>query len=447
VTTALPSPYAAAEWRDRTGRAPASFAQRRLWLIDQRTGSTLEYNRPVAHRLRGPIQCEHLVRAVSVIAERHDVLRTHFSTVDGEPEQIVVDRETPVTVDDQRGYSPADRDEIVRTALQREWSEPFDLNRGPLIRIRILRTADDEHLLIRTYHHIVCDAWSETIFNRELAIIYEALRTRRHHGLEPLPVQYADFARWERRAVDESTFRDGATYWRQHLDGAAGVELPADRIGGDGPKHGAVHRLTLGPASLCDLKRVGRTHGTTLFMTLLSAFAVALHHFADQHDFIIGSPITNRPHSSFESLIGLFVNTLAIRIRIDAPTTFARLLEQVRSTTLAAYRHRDIPFDRVIEAVTSAGGLRNQSFIRVMFALQNAPQGPLTLPGIDIERLHSESPRTRFDLELYAWEWRDELRTWWLYNRDAYDPWRIEHLAGHFRRVVENMCAEPSMTI
>jgi hypothetical protein len=310
--------------RNATGPVPLSHAQRRLWLVDRLLGSTAEYNMPQALRLRGELDRDALQRAVQTIVDRHEILRTRFAEVNGEPVQIV---EPELTID------------IAGTLG--DVNEPFDLTRAPLLRVQLLRVAEREHILFWTCHHIVSDAWSTGVFNSELETLYAAYRAGRENPLPPLPVQYADFALWQRERLDADTLRRGFDYWKQQLAGAPErLDLPTDR---PRPKSqtfvGHEHSVTLDVARLGALKDFGQRNGATLYMTLLAAFAALLERYTGQDDIVVGSPIANRQETQLEQLIGFFVNSLVMRVRVEPRRSFRELLADVRELTQQAFAH------------------------------------------------------------------------------------------------------------
>ncbi|MFL6286412.1 MAG: amino acid adenylation domain-containing protein, partial [Pyrinomonadaceae bacterium] len=435
------------EPQPRPALLPLSYAQRRLWFIDRLQGSSTEYNLPEALRLLGPLDVDALGRALNAIVERHESLRTRFEESGGEAVQIVepeVDLGLPVA--DLSSLDAETRAERVREAMRREASEPFDLSRGPLVRVRLLRLGDEEHVLLRTLHHIVSDGWSQGVFNRELMLLYAAFRRGEPSPLRPLGVQYADFALWQRGWLEGGALEEGVSYWRRQLEGAPErLELPTDRPRPPMQTFAAgTHRLSMSAAQLAELKRVSREHQATLYMTLLSAFAVLLSRHSGQEDIVVGSPIANRQESRLEELIGFFVNTLVMRVQVKPSTSFAGLLSGVRATTLAAYQHQDVPFERLVEELSPERSLNQTPLFQVMFALQNAPEVAHQLAGLTVERLSPEIAEVHFDMEVHAVERGGALEVYWVYNRDLFDQWRVEQLAEHYLRLLETAATEPA---
>jgi len=433
--------------RERPARIPLSYAQQRLWFLDRLEGGSTEYHLPEALRLRGTLDRAALTRAINAIVARHESLRTHFTEIDGAPVQTIEpDVRIAVPVDDLRGLDAAKQWTRVQDALRFEWEDPFDLSRGPLLRLRLLQIDADDHVLVQTLHHIVSDGWSQSVFNRELMELYAAFREDREDPLPPLSVQYADFAIWQRQWLDEGALDEGLTYWTTHLAGIPErLALPADRPRPERQTFVADRcHLLLPPTELAALKKVSQQHQATLYMTVLAAFGVLLSRYSGQDDIVVGSPIANRQDTALEALIGFFVNSLVLRMRVRPDARFADLLEAVRQTTLEAYRYQDVPFERVVEALAPPRSLNTSPLFQVNFALQNAPVTPPHLAKLGLEPLPADELRVHFDLEVHAWEHQGRLDFSWAYNRDLFDRWRMEQMARHYRRVMCAVAADPT---
>jgi non-ribosomal peptide synthetase component F len=433
--------------RNATGPVPLSHAQRRLWLVDRLLGTTAEYNMPQALRLRGELDRDALRRAVQTIVDRHEILRTRFAEVNGEPVQII---EPELSIEIASG-TPASRrlarrrpGAVIESALA-EINDPFDLTRAPLLRVQLLPVSEHEHILLWTCHHIVSDAWSTGVFNSELETLYAAYRAGRANPLPPLPVQYADFALWQRERLDPDTLRRGLDYWKQQLAGAPErLDLPTDR---PRPKTqtfiGHEHSVSVDSARLASLKEFGQRNGATLYMTLLAVFAALLERYTGQDDIVVGSPIANRQETQLEQLIGFFVNSLVMRVRVEPRRSFRALLADVRELTQQAFAHQDIPFERIVEELSPERSLSSTPMFQSTFALQNAPAGAQQLAELEIEPLGGGDVRVRFDLEVYAFEHANGLGLLWIYNRDLFDRWRIEQLARDYDELLDALLANP----
>jgi acyl carrier protein len=422
--------------RHRKGeRAPLSYSQRRLWFINQLQGSSTEYNMPEALRLRGRLDVDALRRTVQSIVDRHESLRTQFAEEQGEPVQIITPSVTvEIPMEDLSGLSEAEQQRQVTAFLNNEWCEPFDLAHGPVLRVKLLKLTEEDHVLMRTFHHIVCDGWSLGVFMREFRDLYEAYSQGRENPLPDLPLQFADFALWQMQWASEGLL-DDLRFWKEHLvEIPEELEIPRDR---ERPPlqtfAGDAYAITLPAEKVAVLKQCGRS---TLYMTLLAAFAVLMHRYSGQDDIVVGSPIANREDERLEGLIGFFANMLVMRVRIDPNASFRELLDQVREFALEAYRHQDIPFERLVEELSVSRSLNRTPIFQVIFALQNAFSGTQELRGLEIEPLPAEDWRVRFDLEVNAVERNGRLDIVWLYNVDLFDRWRIEQMAAHYERLL-----------
>jgi amino acid adenylation domain-containing protein len=434
----------------RPERLPLSNSQQRLWFIDQLEGSSAQYNLPEALRLRGELDVQALRQSINSIVERHETLRTHFAYIDGEPSQIIdAELSVELPVEDLSGLPESEQQEIVLAALNREFELPFDLSRGPLFRMRLLRLRESDHIFLRTLHHIISDGWSQGIFNHEFMRLYEAFRQGQANPLPPLTVQYADYALWQRRWLTDEKVEADLQYWKKQLAGIPEqLELPRDRPRQARRTYAAdVCSITVGPDTVRALKRLGHAHDATLYMTLLSAFAVLLQRYSGQNDIVVGSPIANRQDSQLENLIGFFVNSLIMRVRISAKQSFRELLAVVRGTALEAYQHQDLPFERLVEELSPERRLNAAPIFQVVFALQNAPMAAEQLTGLQIQAVAADRPRVRIDFEVHAVEHDGMLDFHWLYSRDLFDHWRMEQMATHYLRVLEAVANDPRQQV
>jgi amino acid adenylation domain-containing protein len=435
----------------RPPHLPLSYAQQRLWFLDRLEGASTEYNSPGALRLRGALDRQALVRALNAIVARHESLRTSFTVADPElgPEQIVAPEQAiALTVVDLREppLSEEARAAHLRQALREEWDTPFDLTRGPLARARLLQFGAEDHAFIRTLHHIVSDGWSQGVFNRELMELYAAFHEHRPDPLPPLPVQYADFAVWQRHWLDAGALDEGLAYWTTHLAGIPErVTLPTDRPRPARQTFAADrHHLRLTAAQTTALKRLSQQHQTTMYMTLLAAFGALLARHSGQDDVVVGGPIANRQDAALEELIGFFVNSLALRIRVAPDQSGSDLLRDVRQTTLDAYRYQEVPFERVVEALSPPRSMNTPPLFQVNFSLQNVPEVPPQLARLAVEPIGADDLRVRYDLEVHALEYEGRLDFSWVYNTGLFDRWRIEQMARHYARLLTAICADPS---
>ncbi|HEU4560010.1 MAG TPA: amino acid adenylation domain-containing protein, partial [Longimicrobium sp.] len=433
---------------------PLSFAQQRLWFIDQLEPGSTTYHIPFALRLRGALVRGALVRALDRIVARHEALRTAFHAVDGEPVQRIapVDESAFRLVEHDLHAAPDAEGELHRLVSD-EARAPFDLEHGPLIRGRLVRMEADDHVLLLTMHHIVSDGWSMGVLHRELGALYAAFARGEPDPLPPLPVQYADYAVWHRRWVEGEVLRRQADYWRQTLAGAPELlELPAD--------HARPARQDFAGASLpirldepltAALKTLGQRYGATLHMTLLAGWAAVLARLSGQDEVVVGTPIANRGRSEIEGLIGFFVNTLALRVDLSGSPSVAELLARVKERSLGAQHHQDIPFEQVVELVQPVRSLAHTSLFQVMFAWQNAPGGRLELPGLTLGLLDpagsSAQVSAKFDLALSLWEDGGRIEGFVEYATALFERETVERWLGYLRRVLEGMVADELGTV
>ncbi len=433
--------------RTNVERAPLSYSQRRLWFINQLQGSSTEYNMPEALRLRGRLDVDALYRTVQSIVDRHESLRTCFAEEQGGPVQIIAPSlRVEIPLEDLSRFSEAEQQRQVMAFLNSEWCEPFDLAHGPLLRVKLLKLAEADHVLLRTFHHIVADGWSLGVFMREFRDLYEAYAQGREDPLPGLPLQFADFALWQMQGASEGLVEEDLRFWKEHLaDIPEELEIPRDRerlplqtFAGD------ACGIILPAEKVAALKHCGRS---TLYMTLLAAFAVLMHRYSAQDDIVVGSPIANRQDERLEGLIGFFANMLVMRVKVDANASFRELLDQVREFALEAYRHQDIPFERLVEELTVSRSLNRTPIFQVTFALQNAFSGTQELTGLEIEPLAAEDWRARFDLEVNAIEREGQLQIIWVYNVNLFDRWRIEHIAARYERLLAEIVHDPEQPV
>jgi len=439
---------------------PLSFAQQRLWFLDQLVPGNPFYNVPAAVRLTGQLDLMALKQAFNQIVHRHEALRTNFVKVDGQPTQIIsanVNVFLPLV--DLR-HLPAKERQLAAGQIATESAQrPFNLATDPLLRVKLLQLDETEYVLLLNLHHIVSDGWSLGVLMRELGTLYTAFRANQSSPLPQLPIQYADFAHWQREWLQGEVLSSQLSYWRSQLADLPILNLPIDR-----PRpavqsyRGATHNLKLSKSLTASLEALSQQEGVTLFMTLLAAFQTLLHRYTGQEDIAVGSPIANRNHSELEALIGFFVNSLVLRVDLSDRPTFRELLGRVREVTLAAYDHQDLPFEKLVEELHPERDLSRNPLFQVVFALQNAPMQPLELPGLTLNPLKFDVATTRFDLELHLWECGHGLSGLWeelseglsgfvAYNTDLFDSSTIARLITHFQTLLEGIIANPDARI
>ncbi len=426
---------------------PLSFAQQRLWFFDQFEAGKSFYNLPGAIRLKGKLNVAVLEQTFNEIVNRHEALRSTFTEVQGQPIQVIATSGTRLRlpVIDLRELPQSDREAAVKQLSAKEAQQPFDLERGPLLRTSLLKLSEEEYVLLLTMHHIVSDGWSIGVLARELAAIYEALSAGNQPPLPELPVQYADFAIWQRNWLCGEVLQTQLAYWKQQLEGAPPLlELPADR-----PRppiqtsEGATQSLLLSQELTAALKNLSQREDVTLFMTLLAAFKALLYRYTGRTDLLVGSPIANRNRAEIEGLIGVFVNTLVLRTDVSGDPTFRELLLRLREVTLGAYAHQDLPFEKLVEELQPDRSLSYNPVFQVMFQLRNNPMPPLDLPGLTLSLLEVETNTTQFDLSLDLEEVGERLQASVEYSTDLFDRATITRMLGHLQTLLEGIAANP----
>jgi hypothetical protein len=363
------------EKRAGRGPQPLSFAQQRLWFMDQLEPGQATYNMPAAIRLDGELDLGALQRAVSEIVRRHEALRTRFELQGDEPVQIVeAAGEVELPVIDLRGMEEEAARRRAEELAREEASRPFDLGRGPMLRVKLIRRRAQEQVLLATMHHIACDGWSLGLMRKEFAALYEAYCQGGESPLEELAVQYADYAVWQRKWLQGEALESQLEYWRRQLGGMTVLELPGDYARPAAARHrGGAIGIELGGETSARLRALSRQEGVTLFMTLLAGFQLLLGRWTGQNDIAVGTDIANRNWKEVEETIGLFVNELVLRTDLSGSPTFRELLQRVREVTLAAYRRQDVPFERVVEELQPQRVLHRTPLFNVKLGLQNIP--------------------------------------------------------------------------
>ncbi len=434
---------------DRNQPLPLSLAQQRLWFLDQLDkAASAAYHMPAALRLRGRLDESALQVTLDRLVARHESLRTHFVAIDGVPYQQAAPADCGFALrhQDLSGLPDQEREAAVTALTAEESRAPFELSTGPLIRGRLLKLSDDEHVLLLTQHHIVSDGWSLVILVREVAELYAAFRRGEVDPLPPLEIQYADYAQWQRNWLQGEELTRQLEFWKGHLAGApALLHLPLDRPRPAVQSHtGGTVPLVLPAGLAADLRAFSQRHGVTMFMTLLSGWGLLLSRLSGQTDVVVGTPVANRQRSEVENLIGCFVNTLALRLRFDEQPTVASLLAQVKETTLAAFAHQELPFEQVVEAVQPVRSLSHSPLFQTMLALNNtntSGEGPLELPGLTLASVANEQDSTHFDLSLLVAEKGESLEAALGYTSALFDRGTVERCADYFVRLLQAMVA------
>jgi amino acid adenylation domain-containing protein len=429
----------------RTGPVPASFAQARLWFIDRMHPGLATYNIPESLRLSGPLDVPVLERALGEVVRRHEALRTTLAAGGDGPVQVVhPPHAVALAVTDLRGA--ADPEDEARRLARVEAARPFDLQAGPLFRAALLRMGDDEHRLLLTMHHAVGDGWSTGVLLSELSALYAAFLRGEPSPLAAVPVQYADYAAWQRAWMRGEAEARQLAYWRAALaDAPAALELPTDRPRPPVQRHrGAELRFVFGPALTEAVRGLARREGVTPFIAFLAGLQATLARWSGQDDLVVGTPVAGRRDPALEGLIGFFVNTLAVRTRLDGDPTGAELLARVRGAALGAWEHQDVPFERVVEAVRPGRSLARAPLFQVMFALQNAPGGAAPLGPVRARRERVPADRAHFDLTLELEEGEDGIAVLLEYDTELFDRATAERLVRHWERAMAALAADPA---
>ncbi len=389
----------------RSENLPLSFAQQRLWFLDQLIPNNPFYNIPLALNLTGSLNQAALEQTFNEIVRRHEALRTTVVIQSGQPVQVINPTLTiTLPIIDLRQLPQAEREIQARQLTTQEAQRPFNLSTDSLLRVKLLRLDETQYILLLTMHHIVCDGWSIGVLIQEIAALYTAFASNQPSPLPKLTIQYVDFAYWQRQWLQKEVLEKQLSYWQKQLDGISMLNLPTDR-----PRlaaqtyQGARQPLQLSKSLSEAVLALGQQEGVTLFITLLAAFQVLLSRYTQQEDIAIGSPIANRNRSEIEGLIGFFVNSLVLRTDLSGNPTFRELLNRVKEVALGAYAHQDLPFEKLVEELHPERNLNQNPLFQVVFALQNAPISALELPNLTLSPLPFDTETTRCLCNLYFW--------------------------------------------
>ena len=443
---AVPPPSKAAE--EKT--SPLSFAQQRLWFLDQLDPGNPLYNLPQMIRMRGELDVEALQQSISEIVRRHRSLRTIFTTVDNQPVQVIaVERKFTLPIVDLCNFDEDEREAEAQRLAREDALKPFDLSKGPLLRANLLRLGPRDYALLLNMHHVISDRWSMGLLAEEMAALYGAFAQDKPSPLADLALQYVDYAIWQRQWLEGEVLDKQLAYWKKQLSGAPEVlDLPTDRQRPTVQSYRGSTQAQLVPNRLVEkLAALSQSEGVTLFMTLLAAFQTLLRRYSAQEDVVVGSPIANRNYAEIEPLIGFFVNTLAFRTDLSGDPGFRELLGRVKEVSLGAYAHQDIPFERLVEELQPKRSLSHNPIFQVMFALQNAPMQTLELPGIRLERTPIYTGTSMFDMSWFAIAVSEGLLMRCEYNTDLFDDSTITRWLGHFLNLLEGVAAHPELRL
>jgi hypothetical protein len=429
---------------------PLSFAQQRLWFLDQIDPGNPAYNMVVALRLEGVLDTGTLERSVNELIRRHETFRTTFIESGEQPVQVV----SPalylnVTVTDVRHLPAGEREAEARRLTSGEAEQPFDLKRAPLLRCALVRLAEQEHVLVLTMHHIISDGWSIGIIIRELMAFYEGLTRNMPSGLPPLSIQYADFAQWQRQWLQGAVLEKQLAFWTEQLKGVpTRLELPTDYPRPEEQSfRGAVAEFLLPKEESEALKKLSRTEDATLFMTLLAAFKVLLHHLSGAEDIVVGSDVANRNQVQTEALIGFFVNQLVLRTKLDGDPTFREVVRRVRAASLRAFDHQDLPFQRIVDALHLERALSRNPLFQVMFAFQNIPTPSLKSSELTVSGFEYDIDSTAFDISLLVAEDEPGLHILMRYSTDLFTATTIKRMFNQLEMIISRVIANPDTSL
>jgi acyl carrier protein len=430
----------------RDGPLPLSFAQQRLWVLDQFQPNNSLYNIPRAVRMKGPLNVDALSRSLNEIIGRHESQRTTFTTINREPVQVITPSLTiPFPMHDLTTLPASEREPEARRIAASEAGQPFDLAKGPLVRAALVRFGREDHVLLLTMHHIVSDAWSAGVFVSEMSDLYEAFVAGKASPLPELPVQYADYAAWQRNWLKGEVLEAQLKYWRDQLKGAPPViELPSDR-----PRpatqsfEGAYESVPLSEEISRLVTAFSQQHGVTTFMTLVAAFQALLSRYSGQEQIVVGTDLANRTSAETEKLIGFFINVLPLRTDLSGNPTFKEVVSRVREVALGAYAHQDMPFDKLVEELKPERSLSHNPLVQVLFVMQNIPKQRRELAGLKLEPFAMPLTRSKFDLAAFMVEEGQHFVSNWLYSTDLFERSTILRIAANFETVLQHALASP----
>lgn len=435
----------AIEARRELGPLPLSFAQQRLWFLDHFEPDSALYNIPLALRLKGPLDPDLLARSINAIRQRHETLRACFQAGESQPRQTIHPHsEIALPVVDLAHFAETKREEELQHLAAAEAKLPFNLAQNPLLRMRLLRLHEEDHVLLLTLHHIAADGWSLRIFFRELAACYRAFSKEQAPALSALPIQYGDYAVWQREHLQGEVIESQLAYWKKQLSNLTRLALATDRPRPSVRSYrGALYKWTIPNELFERVKTLSAQQGVSPFMTLLAAFHALLYRYSGQVDIAVGSPVAGRTRSETKDLIGVFINTLVLRADLSGEPTFCELLGRVRDMALAAFANQDLPFEKLVDTIEPGRDLSIAPLFQVMFVLQENPLASLDLPGVSVEDLESHSGQSKFDLTMSLQQESTELKGWLEYNSDLFDQATMARMAEHYGTLLQSIVAAP----
>ncbi|TAE52225.1 MAG: non-ribosomal peptide synthetase, partial [Nostocales cyanobacterium] len=435
--------------RTENQEIPLSYAQQRLWFIDKLEPNSASYNLSAALKIQGELSIEALEISFKTIINRHATLRTNIREIAGKPQQIIhYQTDWKLSVINLENLDKETQEKQTAEIINQQTNQPFNLAEDSLIRANLIKISDTENILTLCMHHIISDGWSIGVFIEELVTIYNNYIQGKETELKSLPIQYADFAIWQRNWLQGEVLEQQLNYWTKQLENAPKLlELPTDRPRpAEQTYKGKYQQFSITEQLTNKLKKLSQEQGVTLFMTLFTAYNTLLYRYTGQTDILVGTPIANRNRKEIEALIGFFVNTLVLRTKLGENSKFNEILNQTRTTALSAYAHQDLPFEMLVEALEIERELSHSPLFQVMFVLQNAPTSDIEISGLEITSIETEITTAKFDLTLTMKQTSDGLIGGWEYNTDLFDSSTIERMTGHLTTlltaIVENPTAE-----
>ncbi len=450
-STNFPVTYPAIKVVDRDEELPLSFAQQRLWFLNQLIPNSPLYNIFTAVKLTGSLNVAALEKSLNRVVQRHEILRTSFITVKDKPIQNIIDNlilELPVV--DLQSTTLTEQSQLLINILSAEQLQPFDLNNPPLLRVKLLRLSSTEHILLLTMHHIISDAWSMGVLVKEITSLYQACCNAKTNPLPPLPIQYADFAVWQKQWLQGEVLEHHLIYWKRQLLGGnlPALKLPIQRSQPATPTFkGASYNFELSQDLSQQIQEFSRRENVTLFMILLAGLQTLLYRYSNQDDIVVGTDIANRTQSDTELLIGFFINLLVLRTDMRGNPSFRELLQRVREVTLEAYAHQDLPFEKLVEEFKIKRNLQQTPLFQVLFVLQNTPNPEIEIADLKLQPLEIEDEQSKFDLALFAIETENNILLGWKYKTDLFSETDIAKLSTHFQTLLNSIITQPDTKI
>lgn len=428
---------------------PASFGQRRLWLNEQKNPGRALYNIPYAVRATGPLDLEVFHRSVHEVVRRHESLRTHFVSVDGDPQQAILaelDFDVPLT--DLSSLSPIEREQEAQRLAQADITAPFDMGAVPLWRLKLFRLQEQEHVILLVMHHIISDGWSMGVMLSEVSIVYTAFLAGKPSPLPELPIQYADFSEWERQLLAGKGLQQQLDYWTKRLSGTPALNLPYDRPKKSStPKKGGAYFFRVEPDLAERLRQLSQRQNTTLHMTLLAAYQTLLYRYTGQQDIAVGSNIARRNRPDVEGLIGYLSTNIIMRTKLSGDWSFNELLSHVRETALGAYAHQDIPLDRVVQELAAERDPNRPLIFHVTFTLQNLPQLNFPFGPMELKPFEIPIAPAKHDVQVFVTDTGSALMFGVLYNMDLFDPETIVGIFEHYSFLLQSIVDDPGQQL